>query len=506
MRFFTVVRTRPELGVGLHLDRQRSDQHQAAGVEIIAAADDQIGALVPQGERQLARPVAIVFAIAQGDRRLVVRADAGQVDLRDAAQAPLQEAELHQVDAIDLQVAGGDVSEFQLHLGRLARLEGDDLGQFDRLVEEVGDRLLGVDELVFDTAIFADRVGGSAQAVIDLAEDVNGLPLVAAGLLTARVGIDPRGLGHLAAHLQRCLVLAAGEMAVAHHVPEAIQQFALGIAIGVAIARGGGVLVGPQVQQRGGPREGGLIGGRIVGILRQEALQHPPRPAHQVYAVELRAVQFDMNGRAWSRSRSCGRGGSSRRSRRAGTRIRRRERIVLRQLEHPAAQSPGGRWRHGHGVGGHLRRLGIDVLGQGVGGLGDVALRWILAQHPAQDVDAAQEVALLFQESGHAAVALEAALDRRPEDQIAPFELAHVVVCRPHLHDLGERNLVVRPLLLDDLEVADHLGRRAKLQMDIQEHSHRLMISLRVQVPFFQQVSQTPAGRLPLAPLEMALA
>ena len=130
--------------------------------------------------------------------------------------------------------------------------------------------------------------------MIDLAEDVDRLPLVAAGLLAARVGIDPRGLGHLAAHFQGRLVLAAGEVAVAHHVPEAIQQFALGIAIGVAIARGSGVLVGPQVQQGGGGGKGGLIGGRIVGILRQETLQHPPRPANQVHMVELRAVQFGM--------------------------------------------------------------------------------------------------------------------------------------------------------------------------------------------------------------------
>ena len=114
--------------------------------------------------------------------------------------------------------------------------------------------------------------------MVDLAEDVDRLPLVAAFLLAAGGRVDPLRLGHLAAHLQRRLVLAAGEVAVADDVPVAVQQFALRIALGVAVARGGGLLVGLQVQQGVGRGEGGLIGGRIVGIGRQEALEHASTP------------------------------------------------------------------------------------------------------------------------------------------------------------------------------------------------------------------------------------
>ena len=38
------------------------------------------------------------------------------------------------------------------------------------------------------------------------------------------------------------------------------------------------------------------------------------------------------------------------------------------------------------------------------------------------------------------------------------------MVGRADLHDLGEGNLDFGPLLLDDLDIVDHLGRRAKLQ------------------------------------------
>ena len=131
------------------------------------------------------------------------------------------------------------------------------------------------------------------------------------------------------------------------------------------------------------------------------------------------------------------------------------------------------------GVGGRLGRLGVDLLRQGVGGRGHVALGRILAQQPAHHVDAAGELALRFEEAGHAALAQEAALDRRAEDQVAPLVLAHLVIGRADLDDLGEGDLLGRPLLLDDLEVADHLGRRAKLQVDVQEHLHRLLVDVR---------------------------
>ena len=59
-------------GVLLHLDRQRRDQHQAAGVQVLAAADDQVGPFLLQRQRQLVRAVAVVLAVAQLDGRLVV--------------------------------------------------------------------------------------------------------------------------------------------------------------------------------------------------------------------------------------------------------------------------------------------------------------------------------------------------------------------------------------------------------------------------------------------------
>jgi hypothetical protein len=50
-----------------------------------------------------------------------------QVDLRDAQQIALQQAELHQVDAVDLDLRGRDVAELQLDLGLLVWLDRGDL-------------------------------------------------------------------------------------------------------------------------------------------------------------------------------------------------------------------------------------------------------------------------------------------------------------------------------------------------------------------------------------------
>ena len=58
-------------GVFLDLDRQRRDQHQAAGVQVVAAADDQVSPFVLQRQGQLLRAIAIVLAVAQLDARLV---------------------------------------------------------------------------------------------------------------------------------------------------------------------------------------------------------------------------------------------------------------------------------------------------------------------------------------------------------------------------------------------------------------------------------------------------
>ena len=110
--------------------------------------------------------------------------------------------------------------------------------QRDRLAEEIADRLLRVGDAVLHAAVLADGVGPLAQALVDLAEDVDRPVLVGAFHLAAGCLVDALGLGHLAAHLDRRLVLARGEVAVADHVPVGIQQVALGIAAGVAVTGG----------------------------------------------------------------------------------------------------------------------------------------------------------------------------------------------------------------------------------------------------------------------------
>ena len=219
---------------------------------------------------------------------------------------------------------------------------------------------------------------------------------------------------------------AAGELAVADDVPVAVQQVALLVAIGVAVARRRGLVVALHLQQGVGRGKGRLVGRRVVRMGRQEALQHAPGPPHQVDPVDLLLAELGVFTR---------RGG-----------------------------------------------LGVDPLGQGVAGRGHVGLRRILLQEPPHHVHAPQKLALAVQEARHPALAEEAALDRRPEDQVAPLVLAQVVVRRGDLHDLGKRDLLGGPLLLDDLEVADDLGGRAELQVDVQEHLHRVLVDLAAEV------------------------
>lgn len=167
-------------------------------------------------------------------------------------------------------------------------------------------------------------------------------------------------------------MLAHGELAVADYVPEGVEQVALGIAVGIAAAGGGGLAVGVDVQQRVGGGEGGLVRGWIVGMGGQKAFEHLPGPLDQHHAVDL----------------------------------------LLAEL----------------GVLGGLGRRGVDSLRQGVIGGGDVALRRILPQQPSHDVDAAEELALRLEKAGHGAFAGEAALDRRAKHEVTPFKLADRVV------------------------------------------------------------------------------
>ena len=64
--------------------------------------------------------------------------------------------------------------------------------------------------------------------------------------------------------------------------------------------------------------------------------------------------------------------------------------------------------------------------------------RRILAQEVAHHAHAAGELALSLEESGHAALATEAAFDRCSEDEVAAFVLAHLMISGPHLDDLVE--------------------------------------------------------------------
>ena len=92
-------------------------------MQVIAAADDEVGAFLLERQLELLGAVAVVLAVAELDGLLEERADARQVDLRDAQQVPLQQAELHQVDAVDLDLGRGDVAELQLHLAPARRAE-----------------------------------------------------------------------------------------------------------------------------------------------------------------------------------------------------------------------------------------------------------------------------------------------------------------------------------------------------------------------------------------------
>ena len=267
------------------------------------------------------------------------RTDAGQIDPRDAPQAPLQETELHQVDAVDLHVAGGEIAELQFHHHGFSRLEGGCLGQFDRFAEEVVDGSPGVAESVFDAAVFAHRVGGLAQAVVNLSQDEDRPPLVGAFLGPSRLRVGDLGLGHLAAHLDRLFRLSGDETAVADNVPEAVQQVALGIAPGIADARGRGLPIVLHLQQGVGRRKRGLVGGRVLGELGEHCLEHAPGPPNEVDAVDPLRPEL--------------------------------------------------------GVAGSLGRLGVDPLAQVDLCGNQVRLGRIFAQQLLHDLDAAEELALL---------------------------------------------------------------------------------------------------------------
>ncbi len=106
-----------------------------------------------------------------------------------------------------------------------------------------------------------------------------------------------------------------------------------------------------------------------------------------------------------------------------------------------------------------LASLGIDPLGQVELGLGDVGFRRVVADEAFHQADAAEKPALVFQETGHAALAGEAAFDGRPAGRVAPLDLADLAVGPGSGQQLFERYRLLGPLLLDCLAVLHQLGR-----------------------------------------------
>ena len=223
-------------------------------------------------------------------------------------------------------------------------------------------------------------------------------------------------------------------MAVADDVPIAVQEIAVRIAGGVAVALADRPVVQFQVQQGVGQRERGLVRRRVLREGGQEVVQPLPGVADQVDAGDLFLPQLGVRGR--------------------------------------------------------LRRFGVHALGQRVGRGGQVRLRRILAQQAAHHIHAAEELLLRFQEAGHAALPQETGLDRGSEHQVAPFVLADLVVRVGDFQQLRKRNLQLREFFDDDLEVLDHQAGRALLQVDVQQHAHGFLVELRLQVPVVEQVVQ----------------
>ena len=111
-----------------------------------------------------------------------------------------------------------------------------------------------------------------------------------------------------------------------------------------------------------------------------------------------------------------------------------------------------------------------------------------------------------FQEAGHGRLADETALGRGAKDQIAPLVFAHLVISGRHFHDLLEREFQLRPFLLDDLEVVDDLGRRAGLEMDVEQHPGGFFINIRVHIPLGDQLAEIRSGLFEIVLLELPLA
>ncbi len=216
------------------------------------------------------------------------------------------------------------------------------------------------------------------------------------------------------------------------------------------VARGDHVLVRLQLQQSVGLGKRGLVGGRVVGKVGQEVLDHRQSLRDEIDAVDL----------------------------------------LLPQL----------------GIVGRLRGLGINPLRESERRGRDIRLRRILREQPIHEGHAADEFALPLEEAGHGRLAEKAAFGRRAKDEIAPLVFTHLVIGGRHLDDLLERELQLGPFLLDDLEVAHDLGRRAGLEMDVQQHAGGFLVGLGVHVPFAEQLAEIRAGLFEIFLVELSLA
>ena len=261
-----MIRTRPAAGIFERLDLQRRDQDDSRRIKVLASNHRQVSTFL--GERKLdrARLVVVIGTRAQGDGLLDQRGDSRQVDAGDPVQVAPGEIKLHQVDRVNLDVDLGDVAEVEADArlrgrarararsrpttsitrkprcgfspaGRSATTGaagGPDDRHFGHLQVLAGiglDRAGGVAEAIGDLLVVLERLGGLPAGVVDLAQDVDSLPLVRARL----IGTGGILVGRICDRLRnfdRPVVLAEVEIGQGIGVLEAVEERALGIKLG----------------------------------------------------------------------------------------------------------------------------------------------------------------------------------------------------------------------------------------------------------------------------------
>ena len=229
------------------------DQDESAGVEVIAAADDEVGALFFDRKFRLLRFVGEIFAVAKRDAERTLGIDAGEVDGSDVAEVLLAEIEFHQIDFVDLQGGLFNVAVVELDLDGLAGLESGDFAHADLFLLEVVDGVSGVGVELTDFFIPGHGLGGFTSGVVDLGGNVAGV-----------VTVFAVAIGHAGGAGESLFVVALPEVAEGGHVFEAGLELAVGVALGAA----GGVLHDVRVVFEGevdvGLGEGSVVGERAL--------------------------------------------------------------------------------------------------------------------------------------------------------------------------------------------------------------------------------------------------